>query len=105
MSLRGRNIARGALLAAALGLISPFITAGTPAQAAASCWNAGTDGTTATASCSGVGYARVNVRCNAIWPFTPWTDYGGWYYVNGGANIVNSHAYCAASTTVWVQYG
>lgn len=104
MSSRRRNIGRSALLAVALGLIVPFIGAA-PAQATASCWGAGTDGSVATASCSGVGNARVNVTCNALWPFTPWADYGGWYYVNGGATIVNSHAYCAGSTMVWVQYG
>ena len=103
MSTRRSTIVRGALVAAALGLVFPFIAAA-PAQAAASCWDAGTDGTYATASCSGYGSVRINVRCNAIWPFTPWTDYGPWTYINGGANIVNAHIYCAASITVWVQY-
>lgn len=104
MSTRKRSFRRGALVTAALALVLPFMSAA-PANAAASCWGAGTDGAIATASCSGVGNARVNVTCNAIWPFSPWTDYGGWYYVNGGGTIANAHEYCAASTTVWVQYG
>ena len=104
MSAKKRRLQRGVLATAALAFALPLLGVA-PASAAATCWGEGTDGTYATASCSGVGYARVNVTCNAVWPFTPWTDYGGWYYVNGGGNIVNAHEYCAASITVWVQYG
>lgn len=103
MSTRRSRIARSAVIAAAIGLLAPLVGA-LPAEAAASCSGAGTDGTYATANCTGYGNARINVSCNAIWPFTPWTDYGSWTYVNGGLTIVNAHAYCAAPTSVWVEY-
>jgi hypothetical protein len=102
MTSRSR-IAGVALAAAGLGIVMSLAGA-VPAQAAATCTNVGTDGAYATANCTGVGTVRINVRCNAIWPFTQWTDYGSWTSINGGGTIVNSHAYCAASTTVWVQY-
>ncbi len=102
MASRSR-IARVALLAAGLGILLSLAGA-VPAQAVAHCTGVGTDGSYATANCTGIGTVRINVRCNAIWPFTQWTDYGPWTYISGGASIVNPHAYCAAATTVWVQY-
>jgi hypothetical protein len=99
-----RTIVRGAIAAIALGFILPIIAAA-PAQAVAHCTNIGSDGTYATASCTGTGYVQINVRCNAIWPFTQWTDYGARQYINGGATILNAHIYCAASLTTWVVYG
>jgi hypothetical protein len=104
MNTSQQTFMRGALAALALGFILPLLAA-VPAQAAAHCTNIGTDGTYATASCTGTGYVRLNVRCKAIWPYTPWTDYGARQYVNGGANIVNAHVYCAASLSTWVAYG
>ena len=95
---------KGLIAAVGLALLSPLLIVA-PANAAVSCTNIGTSGTLETASCSGVGDVRVNVRCNAIWPFPAWTDYGSWVYVNGGGNILNSHARCGAQTTVWVQFG
>ena len=100
--MKNRRFAGGVVLSAALGLA--FAVVGAAPANAATCWGAGSDGTYASASCSGVGNVRVNVRCNAVWPFTPWTDYGGWFYVNGGGNPGNAHAYCAASLTVWAEY-
>ncbi|MGV8857068.1 hypothetical protein [Rhodoglobus sp.] len=94
---------RGLIAAIGLALLSPLLIAA-PANAAANCWGAGSLNNIATASCSGVGYARVNVTCHAAWPFASWTDLGGWYYVNGGANIVNAHASCGGYTQVWPSY-
>ncbi|MCW4386648.1 hypothetical protein OH146_12775 [Salinibacterium sp. SYSU T00001] len=99
-----RHLIRGALVAAALGLAAPFLSTPAPAQAAATCWSAGTDGAHASANCSGYGYARLIVQCHAIWPFSPWTDYGAWVWVGGAATIVNAHVHCAAPITVSVQY-
>ncbi|CAO1651494.1 hypothetical protein I6E81_00970 [Salinibacterium sp. NG22] len=90
---------KGLIAAVGLALLSPLLIAA-PANAAASCWNAGSLNNVATASCSGVGSARVNVTCNAVWPFPSWTDTGAWVRINGGANIVNTHASCAASLYV-----
>lgn len=94
----------GLTLAAVMAFGAPLLVASS-AQAAASCTNVGTSGTIATASCTGTGYAQLNVRCNAIWPFPTWTDYGTRTYVNGGLTLVNGHESCGASTTVWVVYG
>lgn len=99
-------------MAFAIEVGAPLLFASS-AQAAASCSNVGSSGTVATASCSGTGYAQlnvrcnaiVNVRCNAIAPFPTWTDYGSRTYVNGGLTLVNSHASCAAPLTVYVTYG
>ncbi len=99
-----KTILRGGMAAVILGLVLP-LTAVMPAQAAASCSSIGSDGTLATASCTGTGYVRLNVRCNAIWPFTPWTDTGPRVYLNGGGTIANQHISCGASLTVWVVYG
>lgn len=99
---RRRRLGRAAVFAAAIGLALPLLVA-SPAQAA-SCWNVGTDGTYASAMCSGPGQARLVVRCHAIWPFSPWTDYGSWVTIGGSATIVNPHAYCAAPVTVQPQY-
>jgi hypothetical protein len=104
MSTRSRNIGRGVFVAAAIGLLSPFIGA-LSAQAAASCTSIHDNGTYATANCTGVGNVRINATCNAIWPYSPWTDYGSWVHINGGASIANPHIYCAASVRPWVQYG
>ncbi|MEO7121606.1 MAG: hypothetical protein ABI400_00485 [Lacisediminihabitans sp.] len=104
MGTSQKSIIRGTIAAIALGFILPLLAAA-PAQAAAHCTNIGTNDSYATASCTGTGYAQVNVRCNAIWPFTKWTDYGPRVYLNGGGNVINAHIYCAASMTVWVVYG
>ena len=75
---------KGLIAAVGLALLSPLLIVA-PANAAVSCTNIGTSGTE--------------------WPFPAWTDYGSWVYVNGGGNILNSHARCGAQTTVWVQFG
>jgi hypothetical protein len=104
MSSRTHRLRRGILVVAAIGILSPLIGA-LPAQAAVSCTSVFDDGTYATANCTGSGKVRINATCHAIWPFSPWTDYGQWLTLNGGASIVNAHIYCAASVTAWVQYG
>lgn len=98
------NYVTGLALAFAIGVGAPLLVA-TSAQAAASCTNIGTDGSVATASCTGTGYAQLNVRCNAIFPFPAWTDTGPRTYINGGLTMVNSHASCAAPLSVYVIYG
>jgi len=94
----------GLALAAVVALGLPLLVASS-AEAAASCTNIGNSGTIATASCTGTGYAQLNVRCNAIWPFPVWTSYGSRTYINGGLTLVNSHPSCGASVTTWVVYG
>jgi hypothetical protein len=104
MSSRSRHLGRGILVAAAIGLLSPLVGA-LPAQAAVRCTSVFDDGVYATANCTGSGSVRINATCNAIWPFSPWIDYGPWLYLTNGASIVNPHISCAASVTAWVQYG
>lgn len=52
-----------------------------PANAAGmTCYTPSDNGTLATGVCTGIsaGYVQLNVMCPAIWPWTPWIDYGSW---------------------------
>lgn len=80
------------------------LVSGVPANAA-SCTNVGADSRYASAYCTGTGWVQLNVTCNAIWPFTPWTDYGPRIYIRAPITLANSFQYCAASVTAWVAYG
>lgn len=87
----------------ALGGVATSIV---PAQAAGlTCFTPSDSGTLATGVCTGIsaGYVQLNVICPAIWPFTPWIDYGSWVWVNGSMYLSNSHAWCGVPVSLSYQ--
>ncbi|MEY4296625.1 MAG: hypothetical protein RL016_471 [Actinomycetota bacterium] len=83
-----------------------FATSVVPAQAAGmTCYTPSDNGTLATGACTGIsaGYVQLNVVCPAIWPFTPWVDYGSWVYVNGSVYVSNSHVWCGVPVSLSYQ--
>lgn len=98
-------IKKATLAKLSIGLtLAATLVSATPANAAA-CTNVGAAGSYASAYCTGTGWVQLNVRCNAIWPFTPWTDYGTRIYIRSPVTLANYYQPCAASVTVWVVYG
>lgn len=79
-----------------------------PAAAAASCSWVDYDQSNglAVGECGGTGYMRFAVTCNAVWPYTSWTQRSDWIYIPGGLNPAASFPTCPwpASYSVWAEY-
>jgi hypothetical protein len=80
-----------------LGAIVIALAPALPSSAVTRCYPPTDTGTEASTVCEGVGGAvRLNVTCNAIWPFPVWTDYGTWVTLIGSTYVTNTHARCLA---------
>ena len=101
MNPRTKRLVRIASLALALGFVAPLASVATAQAATVRCYNVGTTGTQATATCTGTGRVRLNVECNTVAPFPRWTDRGPLVTINGGYTLANAHAWCGGSVRVY----
>jgi len=103
--MRGKGAAAVGLAGSLVLGAMPFAEA--PAYAATSCsvrydqWSG-----IASGSCSGTGYMRFGVKCNAVIPFAGWRYYSDWIYVPGGLNSAWTFPNCPppAGYVVWADY-